>query len=101
VFNGGSIQWQNSTGTVLAPGNTGTFTFFSATTPTDITTSPSGESVVYVQTIGFNENEAGISSPVFSPELVAAPEPSSLALFGVGGLGLFIWTRRQFRTPKF
>ena len=80
-----SIQWVNSTGTALAPGQSGTFTFVSTATPSAITSSPSGESVAYVNGITFTENNPGDSTSVFSPTLVAAPEPSSVSLL-MGGL---------------
>lgn len=81
---GNSIEWVNSTGTTLAPGQTGTFTFNSTSTPTQITTSPSGESVAYVNGIDFSQNSPGSSTPVFSPTLVSAPEPSSVSLLMIG-----------------
>ncbi len=54
-----SIQWGNASDTGLAPGNTGTFTFFSTSTPTAITTAPSGESVAYVGTIDASQGTYG------------------------------------------
>jgi hypothetical protein len=71
-----SIKWVNSTGTALAPGQTGTFTFVSTDTPAQITALPSGESVAYVGGIDFSENVSGDSTPAFSPVL-SVPEPSS------------------------
>ena len=79
-----SISWQGNSGNTLAVGQSATFTFDSTETPTAITTSPSGESVVYVGGIGFEQNASGVASPVFSPTLVAAPEPSSLGLLMAG-----------------
>jgi hypothetical protein len=96
LFNNTSIQWQNSTGTALAPGDFGTFTFFSSSTPAAMTTPPVGESVAYVNTIGFNEGIAGGSTPVFSPALVATPEPSSVALLAFGVVGLVALRYRRF-----
>jgi hypothetical protein len=81
---GNSIMWINSSGTALAPGHSGIFTFASTSTPTQITTSPSGESVAYVSGITFTENNPGDSTPVFSPMVVAAPEPSSVSLLIIG-----------------
>jgi len=95
-----SIQWENSTGAPLSPGQTATFTFFSTSTPTAITTSPSGESVVYESGTGpqsFLQGVPGSASPVFSPTLVAAPEPSSLALLTIGSLGLLASGWRKLR----
>ena len=101
ILDANSIQWENSVGMSLAPGQTGTFTFFSTSTPAAITTSPSGGSVVYESGTGpstFGEGVPGSSSPAFSPTLVAAPEPSSLALMAIGSLGLLASGWRKLRT---
>ena len=87
---GNSIIWQNNTGTPLSPGQTGTFTFFSTDTPTAITTPPSGASVAYVGAVLGSAN-----TPDFSPTLVAAPEPSTIALLAVAALGLLATSRRR------
>ena len=108
-LDGNSIQWENSTGTILLPGHSGVFTFVSTATPSAITTSPSGESVAYVSGTGpqsFGENSPGSASPVFSPTLVPAPEPSSVSLlmaglFGLAGLSRWAAVSRKRRlTPK-
>jgi hypothetical protein len=83
TLDGNSIQWSVS-GLGLAPGQSGTFTFVSSSTPTAITTLPSGESVAYVHGIDFSQGIAGDSTPVFSPSLVATPEPSSLGMLAAG-----------------
>jgi hypothetical protein len=70
---GTSIKWTNSSGTALAPGSSTTFTFVSSSSPSAITTSPSGESVAYVGAIDFSEDTAGDSTAEFSPALVAPP----------------------------
>ncbi|MGH7992405.1 MAG: PEP-CTERM sorting domain-containing protein [Limisphaerales bacterium] len=95
---GNSIEWVNSTGTALTPGNTGSFTFFSSSTPSAITTSPSGESVAYVGGIDFSQGTPGDSTGIFSPTLVATPEPASIALLAIGSLGLLAIGRRKLRT---
>jgi hypothetical protein len=79
TVSGNSIKWINSTGTALAPGDSGSFTFFSASTLAAMTTSPAGESVAYVHGIDFSQGLAGSSTAVFSPTVV--PEPSTTALF--------------------
>jgi hypothetical protein len=91
---GNSIKWVNSTGTALAPGGFGTFSFFSSSSPAAMTTSPAGESVAYVGGIDFSQGVAGDSTGVFSPTLVAAPEPSSMALLAAGALGVLAMRRR-------
>jgi hypothetical protein len=83
-LDGNSIQWVNSTGTALAPGQSGTFNFVSSSSPSAITTSPSGESVAYVGGIDFSEGSSGSSTPVFSPGLQSVPEPSTLSLLVAG-----------------
>jgi hypothetical protein len=70
-LSGNSIMWINSSGTALAPGDSATFTFVSITSPSAITTSPSGESVAYVGGIDFSQGVAGDSTGVFSPTLVS------------------------------
>jgi hypothetical protein len=95
-------MWINSSGTALAPGQSGIFTFISTSPPTQITTSPSGESVAYVGGIDFSENSPGDSTPAFSPTLVPAPEPSSVSLLvaslvGLAGLSRWSAASRKLR----
>jgi hypothetical protein len=96
-LDGNSIQWVNSSGTALAPTQSGTFTFFSTTSPSAIITAPSGESVAYVHGIDFSQGAPGDSTPVFSPTLVAVPEPSSAALMAFGSLVLLATGWRKLR----
>jgi hypothetical protein len=87
---GKSIQWVNSSGTALAPGESATFTFVSSSSPTAITTAPSGKSVAYVGAIDFTDDKAGDSTAVFSPTLA----PSTINPEEVAGVyaGLFLDT---------
>ncbi len=87
-LDGNSIQWVNSTGTALTPGQSGTFNFVSSSTPSAITTLPSGESVAYVGAIDFTQGNAGSSTPVLSPALQPVPEPSTVSLLVAGVLVL-------------
>jgi hypothetical protein len=80
TVDGNSIQWVNSSGTALAPGASTTFTFVSSSSPTAITTSPSGQSVAYVGAIDFTDDKAGDSTAIFSPTLVTAPAPPPPAI---------------------
>lgn len=97
LFGGNSVEWVNSSGTALAPGDSGTFTFFSSSTPAEMTAPPAGESVAYVNGIDFSQGTPGDSTGVFSPTLVAAPEPSAMALVSVGSIGLLASGWRRFR----
>ena len=98
TLDGNSIQWSIS-GLGLAPGQSGTFTFVSSSSPTAITTPPSGESVAYVHGIDSSQGVAGDSTAVFSPALVAAPEPSSLGLLA-GGLFVIAGSFRSLATSR-
>lgn len=79
-----SIQYVNSSGTPLAPGQSATFTFVDSSSPTAITTAPSGESVAYAHGIDFSQGTAGDSTGIITPTLVAAPEPSTFGLLAAG-----------------
>ena len=92
TLDGNSIMWVNSSGTALAPGASATFTFVSTATPSAITTSPSGESVAYVNGIDFSQDAAGDSTAVFSPALLSSPvvsnsPPTLAASVNLGGAG--------------
>jgi hypothetical protein len=88
TVSGNSIMWQNGGGTALAPSHTATFTFVDSSTPTAITTPPSGESVAYVGGIDFSQGTPGDSTGVFSPVLQVVPEPSSMGLMATGVIAL-------------
>ena len=94
-----SIMWVNSTGTALAPGQSGVFTFESTSTPAQMTAGIAGESVAYVNGITFSQGAAGDSTGIFAPTLVAAPEPSSLGLLMAGLFGAWVASRRLRPAP--
>ena len=97
-----SISWEDTTSShPLGVGQSATFTFDSTETPTAITTSPAGESVVYVSGTGpntFGQNNPGVASAVFSPTLVV-PEPSTLALLA-GGLPVLMGSLRWLKNTR-
>jgi hypothetical protein len=101
-----SISWEGNAGNALAVGKSATFTFDSTETPSAITTSPSGESVAYVNGTGpntFEQNDPGVASPVFSPTIASAPEPSILGLLTAGSLvaaGSFRWPAASRKMRK-
>jgi hypothetical protein len=101
VLDFNSIQWENNTGaSALAPGQSATFTFVSASTLAQITTSPSGESVAYTSDlVQFNQGIAGQSTAVFSPTVVNVPEPS-LGMLAMGSLMLLCALRRRTASSK-
>jgi hypothetical protein len=103
-----SISWEGNSGDALAQGQSATFTFDSTETPTAITASGSGNSVVYVSGTGpntFGQNSPGSASPVFAPTLVAVPEPSSVSLLMTGLIALIVslkwsWARNHTGNPN-
>jgi hypothetical protein len=94
-----SIQWVNSTGTALAPGKSGIFTFDSTSTPAQMTAGIAGESVAYVGGIDFSQSSPGDSTSIITPTLVAAPEPSPLGLL-VAGLFVMAGSLRSLATVR-
>ena len=94
-LDGDSIQYVGNAGDALAAGKSATFSFVSTETPGEITTPPEGESVAYVNGITFSQGEAGDSTGIFSPSLVAVPESTSPALLAVGCLGVIMMMRKN------
>lgn len=89
TIDGNSIEWQNTASAPsLGAGQTETFTFDSTASLSEITASPSGNSVAFTSdTVQFNSGVAGQSTGIFAPTVAAVPEPSSLGLMAVGLLG--------------
>jgi hypothetical protein len=93
-LDGKSIEYVNSTGSALTPGETATFTFVSPDSPTAITSGISGESVAYVGGIDLSQNSSGDSTGIYSPTLV--PEPSVMGLLSAGMFAVVgVWRRTR------
>jgi hypothetical protein len=94
---GNSIQYQNNTGSAIAPGGTGTFTFKSTSSLTAMTTGihqgdPTGESVAYATVsamIACDQSDPGIASNPFTPTL---PFPGLKAPSVLDGSIQLAWT---------
>ncbi len=88
-----SIQFQGSLGNAIAPGHSASFTFVTTDSPAALSGMsqgyPIGESFAYVGTV---DASAGIDFAVAS-----VPEPSTLALLGLGSLGCLAAARRKAR----
>jgi len=93
--NGYALQWvADSPATALTQGNSLTFGFTSADTPTQI----AGNSPFFPDTpvnTSFVYHGAPFSDAGVQFDLSAVPEPSSICLFGLGGLGLAVAYRRR------
>jgi hypothetical protein len=102
VTNGGpfsGIVFVGSSGNALAAGKSATFTFSSSESPTDITTSPQGQSVAFVGPLYYTPGTPGVSTPAFSPTLVVVPESTSTTFLAVCCLGAIILMRQKASAP--
>jgi len=100
ILSGNSIMWSNGgSGTALLPGQSADFTFFSTSTPAQMTSGIAGESVAYVGAIDFSQSSPGDSTGIFAPTLVATPEPSSAAFLIAEVLGM-LTCRRMTRLER-
>ena len=96
-FPGSSVEYYNMSGSPIAPGGTGTFTFASHDTPTQLQGStfgfPNTTSFIYTATPAIAGNP-----PAGTPALVnvtVIPEPSDLVLVAIGLIGLSRCCRRR------
>jgi hypothetical protein len=95
---GDSIQYGGTSGSAIATGHSGTFTFDSTATPSQIAGMNGWDSVLY----GVNASQFAIENTTadsleFIPNLVATPEPSTIGLLAVGSLGFLGTVRRKIR----
>jgi hypothetical protein len=100
---GKSIQFANNSGSAIAPGAFGTFTFESTSTPTAMTTgsnggAPTGDSVAYATVAAMqssDQSDPGIATGPFQPTLTTVPEPSTFGLLATGLGGVSAWMARR------
>lgn len=96
-FPGSSIEYYNISGNSIAQGQTGTFTFTSHDTPTQLQGStfgfPNTTSFIYTATPSIAGNPPAGTPAQVSPTLV--PEPSSLVLGCLGLAGWAGWRRAR------
>jgi hypothetical protein len=98
-----SVVFENNSGSAVAAGGTGTFTFESTFGPSAMTSgttdgAPTGDSVVYASASGpgtFGENDPGVASGPFQPTATAVPEPSTFGLVATGLTGMSFWLARR------
>jgi hypothetical protein len=96
-IDGDSIEYAGTAGSAIAPGHSGIFTFDSTSTPAQFMSQAAGQSVAYgVNASQFAIEDDSLHSIEFAPTVVATPEPSTLGLLAVGGLGLCGKLRRKF-----
>lgn len=87
-----SIQYGGTSGTAIQPGHSGTFTFDSTTTPTQMA---GGDDVSWAY--GVNTSSFGASANADNQQFDAkvVPEPSTIGLLAMGSLGLLGTLRRK------
>ena len=101
---GNSIKFGNSSGSAIAPGGFGTFTFDSTSDFAAMTTgttggTATGNSVAYAAVSymsSFDQSDPGKASNPFVP--TAVPEPSTLGLMLTGLAGIWFWLVRRRAT---
>ena len=100
-----SVQFANSSGSAIAVGGSGTFTFDSTASPSALTSgmtggAPTGDSVVYSDPSfmsSFDQSDPPNASSPFVPTLQTVPEPSTIGLLVTGLAGMSAWLARRRR----
>jgi hypothetical protein len=96
-LDGDSIQY--GSGTPIASGGTGIFTFDSTASPTQIAAMNGWASVAYgVDATPFAIENTTLHSDEFTPSLGTTPEPSTFSLLVIGALGFSTTFCRKFRS---
>jgi hypothetical protein len=90
-FPGYSIEYYNSTGSLIAPGQTATFQFTSPDSPTTL----QGSTFGFPNTTSFIYSGNPLIGATARVNPVLVPEPSTYALLAAGCAGLLALRRRQ------
>jgi PEP-CTERM motif len=93
-----SVQFSFGTGSAIAPGTTGIFTFDSTSSPSALTTAPAGESVAYSAPSfmsSFDQSDPGHATGPIQVTLSSVPEPSAIGLLGMGLTAVSFWRARR------
>lgn len=95
-FPGYSIEYYDSTGgtNAIQPGNSAQFGFTSNDSPTSLQANQFGFIPILTSTIYGGFPLVGADN-VFTVNVTAAPEPSSILLVGIGAAGLLFWRRKR------
>ena len=99
TLDGNSVQYGGTAGTALGLGDSGTFTFDSTTTPTEIESvmNNAGASTVYgvddPNQLSFSLD--GANTATFDLTVQTVPEPSSFAFFAAGLIAFLFVLRRK------
>jgi hypothetical protein len=99
-----SVQFENNSGSAIAPGGFGTFTFDSISSLSAMTTgitdtAPTGDSVAYASSTGpssFDQSYPGIASDPFLPIAGSVPDGGMTAMLLGASLAGLSCVRRKF-----
>lgn len=95
-----SIQYGGTSGTAIASGGTGVFTFDSTSTPAQFMSHAAGDSTAYGVNAANGQLSftlSGADTETFNPTVVVTPEPSTFGLVVISSLGLLGTLLRKSR----